>query len=214
MTETVTESAIERRVSALAQPPAGAEPDEVAKVVSSVLASMDLDLTAANLKVYSEIQELSKFIDELKAEIASIRPDDVTDEHLPKANDELEAVIQATEKATNEIFEAVEAIEALAEGMEGRVSVQVGEAVTKIYEACSFQDITGQRITKVIGALRQIEDKVRELLEAFGAEIRKLPRENPAFERTPDPADLMNGPQMPDAAMSQDDIDAILAGFD
>jgi chemotaxis protein CheZ len=214
MTENASESAIDRRVSALAKPPAGVEPDEVAKVVSSVLASMDLDLTAANIKVYSEIQELSKFIDELKAEIATIRPDDVTAEHLPTANDELEAVVDATEKATNEIFEAVEAIEALAERMDSEVSDQVGEAITKIYEACSFQDITGQRITKVVGALRQIEDKVHDLLEAFGAEIRKLPKEKPPPKEVSDSADLMNGPQMPDAAMNQDDIDAILASFD
>ncbi len=213
MAEYAPESAIERRVSDLARPPAGADPDEVAKVVTSVLSSMDLDFTAANLKVYSEIQELSKFIDDLKAEIATIRPDEVTAEHLPAANDELEAVVQATEQATNEIIEAVEAIEALAERMDGEVSGQVGEAVTKIYEACSFQDITGQRITKVIGALRLIEDKVQGLLEAFGTEMRKLPREKLAAKEAA-AADLMNGPQLPNAAMSQDDIDAILAGID
>ena len=50
MTENAPEAAIERRVSALARPAAGAEPDEVAKVVTSVLASMDLDLTAAVLE--------------------------------------------------------------------------------------------------------------------------------------------------------------------
>ena len=87
-------------------------------------------------------------------------------------------------------------------------------AATKIYEACAFQDITGQRITKVVGALRQIQDKVQALLEAFGEEIRKLPRERPAAAETADDARLMNGPQMPDAAISQDDIDAILAGSD
>ena len=138
----------------------------------------------------------------------------MTAEHLPTANDELDAVVQATEQATNEIFEAVEAIEGLAERMDDEVSNQVGEAVTKIYEACGFQDITGQRITKVVNALRMIEDKVHVLMEAFGAEIRKLPREKPAPKEASDTAGLMNGPQMPDAAMSQDDIDAILAGFD
>jgi chemotaxis protein CheZ len=205
---------IGRRVAALAKSGPGLDPADIKEVVESVLASMDLDLTTGNLKVYSEIQGLAQFIRDLKTEIATLRPDDVTEEHLPAANDELEAVVGATEKATNEIFEAVEAIEALAEKMDGKVAEQVNEAVTKVYEACSFQDITGQRIGKVVGALQQVEVKMQALLEAFGAEIEKLPRGAPAEPKPLTDEDLMNGPQMPDAAMNQDDIDAILAGMD
>jgi chemotaxis protein CheZ len=166
---------IGRRVAALAKSGPGLDPADIKEVVESVLASMDLDLTTGNLKVYSEIQGLAQFIRDLKTEIATLRPDDVTEEHLPAANDELEAVVGATEKATNEIFEAVEAIEALAEKMDGKVAEQVNEAVTKVYEACSFQDITGQRIGKVVGALQQVEVKMQALLEAFGAEIASTP---------------------------------------
>ena len=35
--------------------------------------------------------------------------------------------------------------------------------VTRIYEACSFQDITGQRIGKVVTALKAIEGRVQQV---------------------------------------------------
>jgi len=39
----------------------------------------------------------------------------------------------------------------------------VEQEAMKIFEACSFQDITGQRVTKVVTVLRQIEDRVGKL---------------------------------------------------
>lgn len=187
---------------------------EIEAIVGQVLSTMDLDLTAANLKFYAEIQSLAQFIHELKSEIATLRPDDITDEYLPSANDELEAIVGATEIATNSIFEAVEGIEALTEKMDEETASQVSDAVTQVYEACSFQDITGQRITKVVGALREIEQTIARLLDAFGENIQRIPREARAEKKIESDEDLMNGPQMPDAAMNQDDIDAILNSFD
>ena len=78
--------------------------------------------------------------------------------------------MKATEQATNSIFEAVEGIEALTDQMTPEVSEQVVAAVTSVYEACGFQDITGQRISKVVGALKQVEEKVVALQETFGPE--------------------------------------------
>ena len=59
------------------------------------------------------------------------------------------------------------------------------DATTRIYEACSFQDITGQRITKVVKALHGIEEKVDAFVAAFGDEIEKYKKANPKEE---DPA--------------------------
>src|SRR3546814_15899825 len=95
-----------------------------------------------------------------RAEIAELRPDDINSEHLPAATDELTAIVGSTEQATHTIFEAVEGIEALTEQMDTEVGAQVSAAVTSIFEACGFQDITGQRITKVVTALQKIETKI------------------------------------------------------
>ena len=104
--------------------------------------------------------------------------------------------------------------------MNKKVAPQVTDAVTRVYEACGFQDITGQRITKVVTALKQIEKKVEALLEAFGQEFRRPPDQEQS-ERKPRPdkpgpphGSVMHGPQLEKDANSQDDIDAILASLD
>ncbi|MCC7259436.1 MAG: protein phosphatase CheZ, partial [Alphaproteobacteria bacterium] len=80
---------------------------------------------------------------------------------------------------------------------------------TKIYEACTFQDLTGQRVNKVIKILKEVDARIARMLQLFGgdAAVTALPRRD---ERTGDER-LLNGPQLPDQAPSQDDIDALFA---
>ena len=85
------------------------------------------------------------------------------------------------------------------------------DAVTKIYEACSFQDITGQRITKVVTTLKAIEGKVAQIITTFGVQVGTADaREGPPVANG---AELLNGPQLPSNAMDQSDIDKLLASF-
>jgi chemotaxis protein CheZ len=72
---------------------------------------------------------------------------------------ELEAVVQATEAAANRILEAAEAIgDWLRDGKHDNKSIEVvNEKVNAIFEACSFQDVTGQRIRRAIQHLQQVE---------------------------------------------------------
>lgn len=79
---------------------------------------------------------------------------------------ELEAVVQATEEAANRIMEAAEAIgDWLQEGKHDPVSMGVvNQKVTAIFEACSFQDVTGQRIRRAIQHLQQVETMLTELV--------------------------------------------------
>lgn len=214
MTGAAPRSDISRRIGALATSRPGVDPAEVAEIAQQVASSMGLDSGTASSNAGAEIQDLSRFIQDLKADLAALRPDAVIDEHLPAAKEELQAVVDATEGATNEIFEAVEAIETLTGKMNKKHSAQVTEAVTRIYEACGFQDITGQRIAKVVSVLGQIELTVNGLLEVFGEEVREAPRERPAAAEPDSDKHLMGGPQLPEAAMSQADIDALLASFD
>jgi chemotaxis protein CheZ len=79
---------------------------------------------------------------------------------------ELEAVVQATEAAANRIMEAAEAIsDWLREGSADPASVQaVSEKVSAIFEACSFQDVTGQRIRRAIQHLQQVETMLTDIV--------------------------------------------------
>ena len=192
--------------------------EDVAEVVSEMLQSLEGDLSEVNLKVYSELEGLAKYILAAKREIAALRPDDITSEHLPKATDELDAIVGSTEEATNGILQAMELLEGLTPQMPAEIAEQVTNAVTQVYESCNFQDITGQRITKVVKTLKHIEDRVEALVAAFGDEIQKYRETHPREEQQPQQKTtdekLLNGPQLPDDAGKQADIDALLASFD
>jgi chemotaxis protein CheZ len=209
---------LEIRVSQLLKARSEIEPRQLVEAVEAIMATAQGDLSSANLKLYAEIESLAHYIQNARAEIASLRPDEITDEHLPAAGEELEAIVGATEQATNSIMEAVEAIETVAAELPPEQAERITAAVTSVYEACGFQDITGQRISKVVNALRHIESKVQALLVAFGGDALPPPAKKPASKRAdgkdrPD-EHLMNGPQNAQEAISQDDIDALLASFD
>ena len=189
--------------------------EDVAEVVGEMLQSLEGDLSEVNLKVYAELEGLAKYILAAKREIAALRPDDIMSEHLPKATDELDAIVGSTEEATNGILQAMELLESLTAQMPAEVAEQVTNAVTQVYESCNFQDITGQRITKVVKALKHIEEKVEKLVAAFGDEIQKYREHHPGEEpKKSGDEKLLNGPQLPEEAGKQDDIDALLASFD
>lgn len=196
--------------------------DEVAEVVTEVLSSMEGDVSAVDLKIYRELESLAQYIQAARAEIAAIRPEEISEAHIPLATDELDAVVVATEEATGRILDLAEQIQTVAEGLTEGPRDALIEHVTGIFEASNFQDITGQRITKVVKALKHIEAKVEALVGALGAEVAKA-REGAALEdaearQAPPLAhgadDLMNGPQLPSAAIDQDEIDRLLSEFD
>src|SRR3954454_13573343 len=91
------------------------------------------------------------------------------------------------------------------------IEVQVMEIMT----ACSFQDITGQRTTKVINTLRYIEERVNALIEVWGVDRTgsgAIPDVAAAHRKLNDArpdAHLLNGPQLDGQGVSQNDIDAL-----
>ena len=191
---------------------------ELMAMVEGIVATMEGDLSPMSIKLYAELEQLANFIQKAKSEIAQLRPDEIRDQHLPTATDELEAIVGATEGATNGILNAVEQIENLTSEMPPEVAEKVSEAVTQVYESCNFQDITGQRISKVVKALQHIESKVDGLLSAFGDEMTKHRKdEAPQPETSKQDASsdqaLLNGPQLPQAAKGQADIDALFASL-
>jgi chemotaxis protein CheZ len=189
---------------------------EIEAVVQSVVATLRGDMTATELSLFAELEGLSRFIRHAKQEIAALRPDEIQDKHLPSATDELDAIVGSTAEATHTILDSVEKIEKACAALTGEAKDDIGNAVTAIYEACNFQDITGQRISKVVRTLKQIEAKVAGLVAAFGDEIDRVAAANPGLvestgAKEPSDADkaLLNGPQLPGAGNTQADIDAL-----
>ena len=211
---------IEQQLHDLSRTGSCVDPKDILEVVESVIASISGDHASLNHRLHADIEALADYINATKAEISEIKADKINREFLPEASDQLIAIVGATEQATHDIIEAVELIEELTEKMTPETAERVTEAVTRVYEACNFQDITGQRVSKVVKALQSVETKVHALLQAFGEESGAEGRQaalatsvNGATPASPD-EDLISGPQMPGEANSQDDIDALLASFD
>jgi chemotaxis protein CheZ len=185
--------------------------------VRAVLGSMSGDLTLVEASLLAELEGLGRTVARAKQEIASLQVEDITISHIPSATDELDAIVGHTAAATNEILDVCETLEGVAGRVGGAEAEALGTAVTRIYEACSFQDITGQRIGKVVSALKAIEARVAQVTSRFGAAAHGPPPESVPAQRTEEESEgrrLANGPQLPGAGVSQADIDRLLADFD
>jgi chemotaxis protein CheZ len=193
--------------------PAAADPLLLDGMIRDVVASLSGDISLADLQLYREVEVLADYIKTVRHDIAALRPDDISARHIPMATDELDAVVNATAEATGVILGGMEEIERLAGGLPPEVAAPFGDIVIKVYEACGFQDITGQRISKVVRALRHIEGKIDALLAVFSADLSQAAAAgSPTVDAE---ASLLNGPALPAAAANnQADIDALLAGFD
>jgi chemotaxis protein CheZ len=212
MARMTDDAELTRELAALAvERPRPPDATMIAAIVETVLSSLSGDMSVANLKLYHEIELLAQYIQTAKREIAAIQPRDIRERHIPMATDHLDAVVEATAEATGAILGAAEAIERRTPEMPAETAAAIAAEVTRIYEACNFQDITGQRITKVVGTLKHIETKVDALLAAFGEDVNGM-----AVVAAPAEADeaLVNGPQLPGNANNQAEIDALLASLD
>lgn len=184
--------------------------EEVASIVSSVFASMGGDVSQHELKVYAELEGLARYINNAKREIAELHPADIHAEHIPRATDELDAVVTHTEEATNRIMDACDQIMGMAGEVPAEVSSKLMDVTTGIYEACNFQDITGQRITKVVRALKHIEAKVEAMLIAMGEEVQQRhPNVVEEVKKDDEEEFLLHGPQLSGAGVDQAFIDSL-----
>ena len=79
---------------------------------------------------------------------------------------ELEAVVQVTEDAANRIMEAAEAIASwVHDGKANPAGLSsVANEISAIFEACSFQDLTSQRIRRAIEHLQQVETMLDNMI--------------------------------------------------
>jgi chemotaxis protein CheZ len=184
--------------------------DKVVQIINSVIEKVGAAEDVSREHIYQELRDLRNLIEETRREISASRASDISGTHIPDATDELDAVVEATETATGSIMDACDAISEFANKQTPENGDFLISEITKILEACSFQDITGQRINKVVKSMKQIDEKISKLMGILEDKIPGLPTSVLTDTRSGD-AKLLNGPQMPDKAISQSDIDKLLA---
>lgn len=162
------------------------------------------------------IEAIQDAIRKTRFEISAIHAMGLRDTQFNRATDELDAVLADTENATDSILSSAEQIDKLASalarelGSEHSVKIaEVQEYVVRIYEACNFQDISGQRISKVVGLLHFIESCVDTMTEIWGA--GEGDEALSATAAQDENAALLNGPSRAGCAgtVSQEDIDSL-----
>lgn len=198
-----------------------ADTDQLLEAITSLGNSVgETDPANAHLDVLRrELQEMSSSIQQTRFEISAIKPQNDDDNRIMAATEELDAIVTATERATSDILSATERLQDIGEklresGVDEDICDEIDTHATGIFMACSFQDITGQRTTKVVNVLRYLEQRVNAMIQIWGVV------EEASHTQTPDIADmetrpdahLLNGPQMDGEGVSQDDIDAMLNG--
>lgn len=177
---------------------------------------MNLDLEEIN-RLKAEIAEIAHQIDGTKREIAQLRHPLASDDHFTAASQELDAIVGQTEAATTQIFNNVEQIEEICHGLQSlglddyqvsRIN-QIADCCTRIYENCSFQDLTGQRITKVIRTLTFVEEKVARMMDIWGDQALSSMPLPEGLARVDDGVELHGPANTGGGNATQDDIDAL-----
>src|ERR1700712_2480633 len=170
-------------------------------------------------KLKVELDLIHDAISRTKREIAVLHGNSFNGEEMAKVNGELGAVVGGTEQATQQILEAAESIDQAATALSKVTSIdqqkilseEIQERVVSIFEACNFQDLTGQRINKVMTTMKFIENHITVMMDIWGG-VDAIKSHAPAIIDTREgDAKLLNGPKLAgdDGHASQNDIDAL-----
>jgi chemotaxis protein CheZ len=163
-----------------------------------------------------ELSGIGRLIAETRAEIAGLQASGSAHSHLVCASDELDAVVGATERAAVEIMVAAERSQEAALRLRQTPGLTplalrdldvIETAAVDVFMACSFQDLTGQRIRKVVGALSFIEKRVMALTLLWSGIPGPEAAAASAIDSRAD-AHLLNGPDA--SGLHQSDIDLLL----
>ncbi|MGF1455891.1 MAG: protein phosphatase CheZ [Alphaproteobacteria bacterium] len=179
---------------------------DILTLAEVMVGAMQSFFSSVDAKVYAEFRGIADFIERTKTEVAALQPNDLQQTRIPRAGKELDAIVKQTEDATNTIMESAERIMNADPSDHDAYHATVQDAVMQIFEACSFQDITGQRISKVVATLKHIEERVTRISNAFGVADAPEPEENEDEKRRADL--LLNGPQLDGEGVDQSDVDA------
>lgn len=200
--------------------------EQVRSLITAVKDLFEGRFESEDVKLYGELGDLAKFINSAKKELRDFQPHVLSDQDIPDASNQLDAIVQQTEKATGSIMDSCEQLEGINQRIIDKLishdpqldedvlasvddaMVEAQNHVTNIFESCNFQDLTGQRIMKIVKTLKEVERQVLRMVVVFGLQNTNV--EDSDREKLKTEAELLEGPQLPGSSLEQDDIDDIL----
>ncbi|MFY9293829.1 MAG: hypothetical protein WAP03_24500 [Methylorubrum rhodinum] len=155
-----------------------------------------------------DLMDMADAIARTRAEVAALSGADHGESRLTVASEALDSIVRATERATSDILGAAEAVQEAAwtlreTGADGALCDDLDRHATGIYTACSFQDLTAQRTSRIVHTLRYLEDRIASMIGIWGSETGVPDLDAEARIRR-DTAATLN------AALDQTDVDRFL----
>jgi len=172
--------------------------EKLEKVVTGERIAQDVDRLRLGLR------EMATAIARTKSEVSAIHAVEQQHSHLFVASEALDAITRQTEQATSDILAAAEHVQEAAwtlreQGADPVLCDDLDRRATEIYTACSFQDLTAQRIARIIQTLRYLEGRIDAMMAAWDGEI-------------PAAAETAGEPGLD--VLSQSDIDGVIVDED
>jgi chemotaxis protein CheZ len=207
------------------------------------------------------VKELALLVIDFRRDIkAKVHPElnDLATKYIPEAADQLEGIIETTEKAANRIMDNLDLLQEQTRKMEGVIaSFKSGKLIvpgknmefievdvdtktvetitplldyiettehnntaliTDIFAQMSFQDLTGQRIKKIMTLVQQMEEKLKKMVICFGVKLSEKDK-NPDISEEElqrviaEKVTALAGPQKAGHGLDQADIDSLLASL-
>ncbi len=166
-------------------------------------------------RLSENLEALFSYVQRVRTEIASLNQSGDGEDKFATMGEQLDGVVEATRDASDSIMEAIEknneAVAKLKESIKDSELIELLDNIENsnnaVFEACAFQDITGQRVTKIIKSVSYVEDRVNALREIWGDD--ELDRVELAVVELTEDEKLLHGPQPKAVAISQDEIDKL-----
>lgn len=189
-----------------------------AEISNDTIEAFHSELAAAG-QIRDEMESIQSAIAQTKQEIATLHQNGFKGERMERVTNELDAIVMGTEDATDQILGAAEVLDShashlfviLKDKQDKDIVTEMQEQVIRIFEACNFQDLTGQRITKIVSTLKFIEERIMNMVAIWGGLENlgtALPDEKP---KATGHAALLHGPALSgeEGRVNQADIDAL-----
>jgi len=185
---------------------------DVIGIAELLTSSLQPLLRRIDSTIHDELHGILRRIEGLRSEIARVRADDISNNRIPDMGRELSAIVESTEGATNTIMESAEAVLAADTNDLETYKELVSDKMMVIFEACSFQDLTGQRVNKIVETVEIIEERINLLCEMLDMSAMSGGRVEPAeiSAKEKRKKDLMlNGPALGNEGVDQSAIDKL-----
>ncbi|MDF1793180.1 MAG: hypothetical protein P1U88_14785 [Thalassobaculaceae bacterium] len=129
-----------------------------------------------------------------------------------RALSEITAADTELQDAFDRVLEAAESLMDTGDAAGGTVADAIAAATGSIFEAAAMRDIVGQRLSAIRESVELLGSSTASALETNRDKAREI--EEKRGDGSASESRLLNGPQLPGAATSQAEVDALFDNID